>query len=73
MAVAAAELSNAENDLRLAIKHLEETPKEGFLSPKEDKKKLDPLNLHGSKEKNWVDKYFDTKELRTLERTLLIG
>ncbi|MEP6597141.1 MAG: phospholipase D-like domain-containing protein [Ginsengibacter sp.] len=40
---------------------------------KEDKKKLDPLNLHSSKEKNWVDKYFDTNELRTLERTLLIG
>ncbi len=40
---------------------------------KEDKKKLDPLNLHSSKEKNWVDKYFDVNELRALERTLLIG
>lgn len=35
--------------------------------------KKQEIHLHGSKEKNWVDKYFDKNDLRNLERTLLIS
>jgi hypothetical protein len=35
--------------------------------------KKEDIHLHGTKEKAWVDKYFDKKDLRMLERELLIG
>jgi hypothetical protein len=35
--------------------------------------KKDEIHLHGTKEKAWIDKYFDKKDLRMLERELLIG
>ena len=35
--------------------------------------KKQEIHLHGSKEKNWVEKYFDKNDLRELERTLLIS
>lgn len=38
-----------------------------------DKKTKAGIHLHGTKEKDWVKKYYDPKDLRTVERTLLIG
>jgi phosphatidylserine/phosphatidylglycerophosphate/cardiolipin synthase-like enzyme len=35
--------------------------------------KKQEIHLHGSKEKKWIDKYFDKNDLRNLERTLLIS
>jgi hypothetical protein len=35
--------------------------------------KKDEIHLHGTKEKAWIDKYFDKKDLRMLERELLMG
>ncbi|HMG67093.1 MAG TPA: phospholipase D-like domain-containing protein, partial [Chitinophagaceae bacterium] len=38
-----------------------------------DEKAKAGIHLHSTKEKDWVKKYYDPKDLKTLERTLLIG